>query len=105
MAFGGTTHRGITGHECDTIEIHSQQERLMSHTRTRQRSFTTCVTSANDYYLICSPYNLLWRKSIVLGFVAHVYIPDLFDVLFKVNNYFHIFDPYYGADDARRQYE
>src|SRR5215470_8275076 len=105
MAFGGTTHRGITRHERDTIEIHSQQERLVSHTCTRQRSFTACMTSANDYYLICSPYHLFWRNSIVFGFVAHIYILDLFDVLFQVNDYFHIYEPYYDVDYARRQYD
>jgi len=72
VAFSRTTHRGITGHERNTVKIHSQQQRLASHARTRQRGFASRVASADDDHFICPPYNLLRWKSIAFGFVAHL---------------------------------
>src|SRR2546421_547805 len=71
MAFSRPTHRGITGHERDTIEIHSQQECLAPHASGSQCSFAARVTGTDDYHFIYAAYNLLWRKSITFGFLAH----------------------------------
>src|SRR6266487_6175433 len=55
-------------------------------------------TTITSYFprTICSGGSALRSVSLLM-------YTDLFDVLFQVNNYFHIYDSYYGAQEVRRQ--
>src|SRR5579883_181746 len=54
MPLGRSSHRGITGHERNTIEVHGDEQGRAAHARRRQRGFAASVPGANDDYVVAS---------------------------------------------------